>query len=187
MYVICVCVRGINSINIKSMLRSRHDVTREINCGTIETMMKLTVNYKDTSSNKKKRSAPDQIENNEVGISRKSILVVRKVVENIKLQLLRITQQLIALTCFVNSSWSRWHDTRRRLEMFVWFRPSEKESARLKWIWWTLRQQMKSKTYSWSHKLTRVTKSKDKKRTKDFSVINRLEEDIKRNHVRTDV
>lgn len=66
-------------------------------------MMELTVNYKDTSSNKEKRSAPDQAENNEVGISRKSILVVRKVVENIKLQLLRITQQLIALTCFVNS------------------------------------------------------------------------------------
>lgn len=49
----------------------------------------------------------DQAENNEGGISRESILVVRKVVENIKLQLLRITQQLIVLTCFVNSSFVR--------------------------------------------------------------------------------
>jgi hypothetical protein len=68
-------------------------------------MMKLTVNYKDTSLKNSNRSSRDQARKQwKERISQESILVVRKVVENIKLQLSGITQQLIVLTYFVNSA-----------------------------------------------------------------------------------
>lgn len=45
-------------------------------------------------------------------MNEESILVVHEVVENIKLQLLSITQQLIVLTYFINRvlSWGHRHE-----------------------------------------------------------------------------
>lgn len=78
-------------------------------------MMKLTVNYKDKTHHLSVFIVRgSKAENNARRISWKSILVVRKVVENIKLQLLKITQQLMVLTYFVNSALARATGTRRR-------------------------------------------------------------------------